>query len=211
MSLAPDSNVNLDKDSLIGPAVDSDQKTTIRHSAHVNFSYAAAAWLSLLAAPLILFPRILSVVFASLLTATPEAEGTPELIRQLNILERSLAGLAGISCLTLAAVLVVQTGALPLTSSLSASNAIHNASAQAPFRAPTIAISVVYFSALAYYTYDLGLWVATGPSAALSVWGLWALLFAHQGRANVVGGPDKLKGKFQEKTEDQIADSRKSR
>lgn len=68
-----------------------------------------------------------------------------------------------------------QTGALPLTSSLSASNAIHNASAQAPFRAPTIFISVLYFSALAYYTYDLGLWVATGPSALLAVWGLWAV------------------------------------
>lgn len=68
-----------------------------------------------------------------------------------------------------------QTGALPLTSSLSASNAIHNASAQAPFRAPTIFISVLYFSALAYYTYDLGLWVATGPSAVLAVWGVWAV------------------------------------
>lgn len=108
MSLAPDANVALDKDSLIAPVVESDERSTIRTSSHVTYSYASATWLALLATPLILFPRILSVVFASLLTATPEAEGTPELIRQLNILERSLAGLAGISCLTLAAVLVVQ-------------------------------------------------------------------------------------------------------
>lgn len=108
MSLAPDANVDLSKEARIGAIVDSDEKSTIRTSSHVTYSYAAAAWLGLLATPLILFPRILSVVFASLLTATPEAEGTPELIRQLNILERSLAGLAGISCLTLAAVLVVQ-------------------------------------------------------------------------------------------------------
>jgi len=111
MSIAPEANVDLSKDARIGAIVDSDEKSTIRASSHVSYSYAAAAWLALLATPLILFPRILSVVFASLLTATPEAEGTPELIRQLNILERSLAGLAGISCLTLAAVLVVQVSA----------------------------------------------------------------------------------------------------
>ena len=71
----------------------------------------------------------------------------------------------------------IQTGALPLTSSLSASHSIHTASAQAPFRAPTIMITLAFFSALAWYTYDLGMWVATGPSAALAVWGLWAVSF----------------------------------
>lgn len=76
--------------------------------AQVNFSYASAAWLTLLSTPLIAFPRVLSLIFANLLTETGDAEGAPETIRQLNILERSLAGLAGISCLTLAALLVVQ-------------------------------------------------------------------------------------------------------
>lgn len=34
--------------------------------------------------------------------------------------------------------------------------------------------------------YDLGLWLAAGPSGLLAAWGLFNLLFAHEGRVNKV-------------------------
>jgi hypothetical protein len=65
--------------------------------------------LTLISTPLLFFPRILSVIFASLLiTDAADGEVKNEVIRQLNVLERSMAGFAGFSCLAFAAVLVVQ-------------------------------------------------------------------------------------------------------
>lgn len=74
-----------------------------------------------LAIPLLFFPRLLSLIFGSLLTASGELassnEGAvaglvnnqaPEVIRQLNVLERSLAGVTGLALSALAAMLVVQ-------------------------------------------------------------------------------------------------------
>lgn len=78
--------------------------------------------------------------------------------------------------LALTPVLVlVQTGALPLVSSLTASSAVNKAASTAPYRAPTILISVLHFAALGWYTYDLGLWLAAGPNGLLAAWGLWAV------------------------------------
>ncbi|KAK4057141.1 hypothetical protein OIO90_001636 [Microbotryomycetes sp. JL221] len=190
MSIAPSQDVDLNPESLIGPVVDSDEKSTIRQGPHVYYSLASAAFLGLTSLPCLLFPRILSLVFARMLTDTPDAEGHPEILRQLNPLERSLAGLAGLSCLSLAAILVVQTGSLPLTSSLTASSAVASASSSAPFRAPTILVSMAYFALFAWYTYELHLWALAIPSAGLTVWGLWALLFAHEGIVNREGKPN---------------------
>lgn len=85
-----------------------------------------------LALPLLLFPRILSLVFGSLLASTvsPLAGAVPltggaggeaaaaaqagvqagagAIIRELNVLERSLAGVTGLSLLSLAGVLIIQ-------------------------------------------------------------------------------------------------------
>ena len=78
----------------------------------------------------------------------------------------------------------------------------------APFRAPTILIGTLFLSALGYSSWNLGMWLVTGPSALLGqsalssspasfactdglVWrgcsGVWAMLFAHQGRVNKAG------------------------
>ncbi|KAM0789166.1 hypothetical protein ACM66B_000014 [Microbotryomycetes sp. NB124-2] len=191
MSIPPqEGKVDLDPDSLIGPVVDSDEKSTIRQGPHVLYSLVAAGYLTLVSLPCLAFPRILSLVFARMLTDTPDAEGHPEILRQLNPLERSLAGLAGLSALSLAAILIVQTGSLPMSSSLTASDAVASASSSAPFRAPTIFVSMVYFALLGWYTWDLGLWLLAGPSAGLTLWGLWALLFAHEGIVNRKGRPN---------------------
>lgn len=200
--------------------------------------------LASLSLPLLLFPRLLSVIFASLLTTDNAeqiaGEGGKVLIRELNVLERSMAGFAGLANLALGLVLVVQvslvdllwrwsrsstsirrceierfragsrkmmlsdkitysqhpflitsssptthtnspdppltqSGALPLTSSLSASTSTANTAAQAPFRFPTIFIGSAYFFALAWFSYDLGFWLAAVPSGAVGVWGAWAV------------------------------------
>lgn len=89
-----------------------------------------------LSIPLLFFPRILSLIFGSLLTATGEvaavnaASGAgvaqqaaagaagvvnnvaPEIIRQLNVLERSLAGMTGLALSSLGAMLVVQVSSV---------------------------------------------------------------------------------------------------
>ncbi|SCV70064.1 BQ2448_1458 [Microbotryum intermedium] len=188
MSIAPDhtdSSVT-DPSSLISPFVEKDAQATVRTGVHVS-------WLSILGIPLVFFPRILSIVFAKALTTnTLTDEVETEVIRQLNPLERSMAGLAGTTLLALASLLLVQTGSLPLTSSLSASASVVESNSLAPFRSPTIFIGVLFFSAIAYESYyGLGMYLVAGPSAGLGLWGVWALLFAHEGRVNRVGGSNK--------------------
>lgn len=82
----------------------------LRSVTQVPSRYQSPFRLAILSTPLLFFPRILSLIFGSLLTESgdPEGEGKAEVIRQLNVLERSLAGMTGLSCLTLAAVLIIQ-------------------------------------------------------------------------------------------------------
>lgn len=192
MSLNPnlnDASVT-DPSQSISSVIENDNKNTVRHAPHKYYSFAAAAWLVTLATPLLLFPRILSLIFGSLLTVEgtgDEANGAAAMIRQLNVLERTLAGLTGLSCVALAAIIVVQTGAIPMTSSLASSsnNQPHDASL---YRAPTILISMLFFAALAWFSYDpLRMWTVTVPSAALTVWGCWAVLFANESIVNKEG------------------------
>lgn len=58
----------------------------------------------------------------------------------------------------------------------------------APFRSPSIIIGTTFFALLTWFAYDpLGMYLVAGPSAVIGVWGLWALLFAHQGSVNRAG------------------------
>lgn len=161
----------------------------------------------MIATPLTFFPRVLNLVFGSLLTEMnkPDTlEGTAETtIRTLNVLEKNLAHFAGLACFTLAILIVVQvrdnypsstllraeffrireltrvpflqSGALPLTSSLSASQGVAQSSAAAPFRQPTIFMTTAFFSILAWNTYDLNMRVAAAPSAGLALFGVWVV------------------------------------
>ncbi|GAA5905790.1 uncharacterized protein JCM6883_002453 [Sporobolomyces salmoneus] len=194
MSLSPDTSDPsvLDPSKRITPSLEADEKDVISRGAHVAWSAASAGWLYLIAIPLTFFPRVLNLIFGSLLTEMnkPQAlEGTaPEAtIRTLNALERSLAHFAGICCFALGSLIVIQSGAIPLTSSLSAHQGVAQSQSAAPFRQPTIFLTTVFFSVLAWQSYDLNMKVAAAPSAALSVHGLWVLLFAHQGRVNKAG------------------------
>ncbi|KAI5474552.1 hypothetical protein MNV49_003050 [Pseudohyphozyma bogoriensis] len=171
-----------DPSKSIAPVLAEDQKGTVRIEAHRNYSFAAAAWLTTLAIPLLFFPRVLSLIFGALLTESgdPDGEGKAEVIRQLNVLERSLAGLTGMAVLSLAAILIVQTGAVPLTTHITS----NNSSPDALYRIPTIVITTGFFSALAWYSYDLGFWLVAGISGALVGWGFWAVIFGTESRVN---------------------------
>lgn len=138
MSLTPspsDPTVT-DPSKRIAPVLEQDRSDEIRAGAHLAYSFAASGWcvstfsvtpapaeadrrhccacnrLALLSIPLLAFPRVLSLVFGSLLAEMedPDAPGKPtaHVVRTLNILETSLAGLAGMSMLALAGVLVIQ-------------------------------------------------------------------------------------------------------
>ncbi|GAA5848812.1 hypothetical protein JCM5353_004256 [Sporobolomyces roseus] len=215
MSIAPspsDPRVT-DKKNSISSVLENDNKDIISKGAHVYWSAASAAWLFLIATPLTFFPRVLNLVFGSLLTEMnkPDTlEGTAETtIRTLNVLEKNLAHFAGLACFTLAILIVVQSGALPLTSSLSASQGVAQSSAAAPFRQPTIFMTTAFFSILAWNTYDLNMRVAAAPSAGLALFGVWVLLFAHQGRVNQASSkassfPFKNAAAEQEKQEKKI-------
>ncbi|KAM0755907.1 hypothetical protein T439DRAFT_320604 [Meredithblackwellia eburnea MCA 4105] len=182
MSFAPDHKDPsvTDPDASIAKVVEADQRGSIRSGPHKNYSFAASAWLLALATPLLFFPRVLSLIFSNLLTETPDAEGAAEVIRQLNVLERSLAGLTGFALTALALILVIQTGAVPLTSSISSGESLQTA----PFRTPTTIVSMLFFAALAWYAWELNMWLVTGVSGVLTVWGLWAVIFGSESIVN---------------------------
>lgn len=153
-----------------------------------------------MAVPLLLFPRVLSLIFGTLLAemGDPETHEKPgaDVLRTLNILERSLAGLAGLSCFALAALLLVQvsealfivhlvtahasfiptqSGTIPFTGSLTDSRDLASSPAAAPYRSPSIWIAAAFFGGLAYTTYNIGLVFLAAPSVGLCAWGLWVV------------------------------------
>ncbi|GAA5826459.1 hypothetical protein JCM11251_002380 [Rhodosporidiobolus azoricus] len=192
MSLAPDSRPSVvDPSKSISTVLENDRSDEIRPGAHTAWSLAAGGWLAILSLPLLAFPRILTLVFGShLRVAAPlgdpssGAKAGAEVLRTLNTVEHSLAVLAGMSCLALGAILVIQTGAIPLNSSLTASRDIAISSATAPYRAPTIVVAVAFFAALTWTSYGLNMLTVSIPSGIVGSWGVWTLLFGHQGRVN---------------------------
>ncbi|BGP00132.1 hypothetical protein RTG_00088 [Rhodotorula toruloides ATCC 204091] len=190
MSLTPSPSdpAVTDPSKRIAPVLEQDRSDEIRAGAHLAYSFAASGWLALLSIPLLAFPRVLSLVFGSLLAemGDPDAPNKPtaHVVRTLNVLERSLAGLAGMALLALAGVLVIQTGALPLTTSISTTRDVATSSLSAPYRAPTLWISIILLSSLSYSSYTLNLLSISVPSALLAAWGCWVVLFGHEGRVN---------------------------
>ncbi|BGP25263.1 hypothetical protein Rt10032_c04g1851 [Rhodotorula toruloides] len=115
MSLAPwpSDPAVMDTSKRIAPVLEHDRSDESRAGAHLAYSFAASGWLALLSIPLLAFPRVLSLVFGSFLAemGDPDVANKPtaHAVRTLNLLERSLAGLAGMALLALAAFLVIQT------------------------------------------------------------------------------------------------------
>lgn len=76
-----------------------------------------------------------------------------------------------------------QSGSIPLNSSLSSS-----ATSDTAGRAPTLAISSLFFAAIAYLSwYELNMKLVAIVSGALAAWGGGSVFFAHESRVNQAG------------------------
>merc|ERR1712093_786577 len=98
-----------------------------------TYSYGSAAWLALQAAPLIVSPTIIITLLS------------PD-VREASPLEQYFSRSLGLTLLTLGIMIVLLTGSVPLTSSISDTT-------KAPYAVPVLTISMVYHSAMAFYCY----------------------------------------------------------
>lgn len=175
-----------------------------RASAHY-FAFAGASWLITLSLPLLFFPRFLALLLGPPLT---EDDQSGPSLRTLNGLETYLAvrcltsppsasildslgymrqQLTGLSFVAVALILVLQTGAVPLTSSLAtAPGAAHGpetAVAQAaPFRTPTCAIATLFFATLGLASWQVGMRFIAFSSGSLAAFGVYVTLFGNEVR-----------------------------
>ncbi|KAK2626943.1 hypothetical protein QTJ16_004118 [Diplocarpon rosae] len=123
-------------------------------------------------------------------------------------LEEYFSRSLGLTLLTLGILIVLLTGSVPLTSSISdTTNAAVTTEAndpKAPYAVPTLTISFIYHSAMGFYAYAR--YAATGQtsfilgalgSGGLASVGLWCILFAStSGRISRKTGADKRTSGF---------------
>jgi len=172
-----------DPSKSINSAIDAEKRNGIDRNAAHYFALTGAAWLAILSLPLLAFPRLLALIVGDSPTE-PVGEGQTTsggVIRQLNSLEIHLSALLGLAFLSLGLLLVVQTGALPLTSNLhSATESSSPSAADAPFRTPTVVIASVFFGGCGYLSWQASLKTFGVINAAIGFWGFWVLLFANE-------------------------------
>ncbi|KAJ1020683.1 hypothetical protein NDA16_004075 [Ustilago loliicola] len=127
------------------------------------YAYASSAFLISLSLSLLLFPRLL------LLLSTPRgAIGQPghsndqsavsAIGPQLTPLERYGSHTNAISMLAMAALILVLSGAIPVSTSPVPDSA---SSGKSPFRIPTVVVTALYFAANAFTA-----WTQSGPRQA---------------------------------------------
>ncbi|KAM3071331.1 hypothetical protein ACMFMG_008923 [Clarireedia jacksonii] len=160
-----------------------------------SYTYGTAGWLALQAAPLIISPTIIITILS------------PE-VREATVLEEYFSRSLGMTLLTLGIMVVVLTGSVPLTSSISeTTSAAVTAEAndpKAPYAVPTLTISTIYHGAMAFFCYAR--YTTVGPtsfalgslgSCALFAIGGWCILFGTaSGRISRKTGADKRTSNF---------------
>ncbi|KAK7402662.1 hypothetical protein QQX98_011570 [Neonectria punicea] len=136
-------------------------------SAAASYSFANLAWLSTQALPLIVWPSFIG----SLLRDEHEATSSLEVY-----FARSL----GLALLALGLIIVVLSGAVPLTSAADASS-----DEASPYANATILISTIHHASAAFYCYGRFAWTGeTGyllgcvGSAVFASFGLYCVMFA---------------------------------
>lgn len=168
------------------------------------YAYASAAFLVSLSLPLLLFPRLL------LLLSTPRgAVGQPSgssdheqhdaisaIGPQLTPLERYGSHTNALSMLAMAALILVLSGAIPVTTAPMPDSA---SAGKSPFRIPTVVVTALYFAANAFTAWsaagapkqsasktdpaDLGIGtfgkVVGLAHAALAFWGFGVFMFGN--------------------------------
>ncbi|KAH8598807.1 hypothetical protein B0O99DRAFT_591428 [Bisporella sp. PMI_857] len=173
-----------------------------------SFSYGTAGWLTLQSFPLVIYPTIIIALLS------------PE-VREPTAIEEYFAKSLGLSLFTLGILIVLLTGSVPLTSSISeTTNAAVTTEAsdpKAPYAVPTLTIGTVYHSANAFYCYTWYTTTGRFPfalgvvgSSILGAIGLWCILFAStSGRISRKTGADKRTSGFPFKNEESASQRKK--
>ncbi|EPE25255.1 hypothetical protein GLAREA_11836 [Glarea lozoyensis ATCC 20868] len=132
---------------------------------------------------------------------------SPE-VREATPLEQYFSRSLGLCLLTLGVMVVLLTGSVPLSSTLSdTSSAAVSTDAsdpKAPYAVPTLTISLLYHASTAFYAYmryttmgQAGFALGVFGSGGLACMGLWCLLFASSsGRISRKTGADKRTSNF---------------
>lgn len=120
-------------------------------------------------------------------------------VRDATDLEHYLARFLGMTLLALAALNILLTGSVPLTSSLREGVSTGAEDPKAPYAQPTLVITFVYHVLCGFYSYAM--WTSSGVlaysigvacSSILGAVGLWCILFAtSDGRISRKTGADK--------------------
>ncbi|KAK4231703.1 hypothetical protein QBC38DRAFT_465343 [Podospora fimiseda] len=134
------------------------------------YSLTTLAWLSAQAIPLIIWPS-----FISTLISTDSSHYHPA---RLHDIEKYFARSLGLSQLTLGLILLILSGALPLSDSSTTEEI-------SPYATATILITTIYHSSAAFYSYarytqsdHLAYQLGCFGSSTLAAFGLYVLLFA---------------------------------
>ncbi|KAF2496123.1 hypothetical protein BU16DRAFT_526646 [Lophium mytilinum] len=157
------------------------------------YTFSTAGWMALQAAPLILSPTIIVAMLS------------PE-VRDPSILEVYFSRSLGFSLITIGILAVLLTGSVPLSSRLTEAGGTTTdpSDPKAPYAVPTLMVTLVFHTTIAFYTYAL--WTQTGVtsfalgttfSTLLAVIGGWVILFgSSSGRISRKTGADKRTSGF---------------
>lgn len=123
------------------------------------FAYASAAYLFVLSLPLLLFPRLLLILSTPRGAAGQASQGklnagsdpVSAIGPELTPLERYSSYSNAITMLTLASMILVLSGAIPVTTSPTPDS---SSSGKSPFRIPVVVITTVYFALSAFISWN---------------------------------------------------------
>ncbi|KAK0618255.1 hypothetical protein B0T17DRAFT_537355 [Bombardia bombarda] len=158
------------------------------------YSFASLAWLSTQAVPLIVWPSFIS----SMLAEGYHHNGA--VVTPINAVEQYFARSLGFSQLAVGLLLVVLSGALPLTSLTETP-----ANTVSPYADAVILVSMLYHASSAFYAYtrfngtngQVGYLLGTLGSSLLAVFALWIMLFGStKGHISKRTGADKRTSGF---------------
>ncbi|KAJ5899049.1 hypothetical protein N7495_003793 [Penicillium taxi] len=119
-------------------------------------------------------------------------------------LEIYFARCLGIGLLTIAVIILMLTGSIPLTSSISSPITTDDSDPRAPYAIPTLIVTSLFHSASAFNVYSwyivggqTAFAAAVGANSLLAFIGLWCVLFANSnGKISTKTGLDKRTAGF---------------
>ncbi|KAI4278344.1 MAG: hypothetical protein L6R38_005279 [Xanthoria sp. 2 TBL-2021] len=169
------------------------------------YTYSTAAWFGIQAVPLMMFPKLIITALST------EA-------RKPTVLEEYLCRSLAFTLFTLAILIVLLTGTIPLSSSLSESEITADPSdPKAPYAVPTLTVTATFHAITAFYSYmqytrhgQIGFALSEIGSGFLASMGCWCLVFGtEKGRISKRTGADKRTSGWPFKNEE--ADKKKGR